>query len=100
MLHHEISCIIIHFLVRHNLGLIPTKRSLLLLSKINASSFCRRRLSVIVRRSQMAETMKAAVTFVEQGHVRVGPDVIRDPAYLVTRLVKTIIDLQFSVTLL
>ncbi|RTG80531.1 U3 small nucleolar ribonucleoprotein IMP3, partial [Schistosoma bovis] len=71
----------------HNLGLIPTKRSLMLASKVNASSFCRRRLSVIVMRSKMAETMKAAVTFVEQGHVRVGPDIIRDPAYLVTRFV-------------
>ncbi|CAH8445190.1 unnamed protein product [Schistosoma mattheei] len=69
----------------HNLGLIPTRRSLMLASKVNASSFCRRRLSVIVMRSKMAETMKAAVTFVEQGHVRVGPDIIRDPAYLVTR---------------
>uniref|UniRef100_A0A095AVB6 U3 small nucleolar ribonucleoprotein protein IMP3 n=1 Tax=Schistosoma haematobium TaxID=6185 RepID=A0A095AVB6_SCHHA len=57
----------------------------MLASKVNASSFCRRRLSVIVMRSKMAETMKAAVTFVEQGHVRVGPDIIRDPAYLVTR---------------
>lgn len=59
----------------------------MLASKVNASSFCRRRLSVIVMRSKMAETMKAAVTFVEQGHVRVGPDIIRDPAYLVTRFV-------------
>jgi U3 small nucleolar ribonucleoprotein protein IMP3 len=25
------------------------------------------------------------VTFVEQGHIRVGPDTITDPAYLVTR---------------
>lgn len=26
-----------------------------------------------------------AVKFIEQGHVRVGPDMITDPAYLVTR---------------
>ena len=26
-----------------------------------------------------------AVKFIEQGHVRVGPDAITDPAYLVTR---------------
>ncbi|BHF72838.1 Small subunit (SSU) processome component [Sparganum proliferum] len=36
-------------------------------------------------RSHLAETIKAAVTFIEQGHVRVGPDTIRDPAFLVTR---------------
>jgi U3 small nucleolar ribonucleoprotein protein IMP3 len=28
-----------------------------------------------------------AVKFIEQGHVRVGPDTITDPAYLVTRCV-------------
>ena len=26
-----------------------------------------------------------AVTFIEQGHVRVGSEVVNDPAYLVTR---------------
>lgn len=57
----------------------------MLASKVSASSFCRRRLPVVLMRSHMAETMKAAVTFVEQGHVRVGPDIVRDPAFLVTR---------------
>jgi U3 small nucleolar ribonucleoprotein protein IMP3 len=33
----------------------------------------------------MAENLKAAVTFIEQGHVRVGPETISDPAFLVTR---------------
>jgi U3 small nucleolar ribonucleoprotein protein IMP3 len=33
----------------------------------------------------MSETVKEAVTFVEQGHVRVGPETITDPAFLVTR---------------
>lgn len=28
-----------------------------------------------------------AVKFIEQGHVRVGPDTITDPAFLVTRYV-------------
>jgi hypothetical protein len=29
-----------------------------------------------------------AVKFIEQGHIRVGPDTITDPAFLVTRLVQ------------
>lgn len=33
----------------------------------------------------MAETISDAVKFIEQGHVRVGPNVITDPAYLITR---------------
>ena len=33
----------------------------------------------------MAETLREAVTFIEQGHVRVGPETVTDPAFLVTR---------------
>ncbi|GFO15783.1 U3 small nucleolar ribonucleoprotein protein imp3-like [Plakobranchus ocellatus] len=69
----------------HSMGLIPTKRSLSLADRVTASSFCRRRLPVLMVRNHMSETLKAATTFVEQGHVRVGPHVIDDPAYLVTR---------------
>lgn len=36
-------------------------------------------------RLKMAETMQACVTFVEQGQVRVGPHVVTDPAFLVTK---------------
>ncbi len=36
-------------------------------------------------RLKMAETLKTAVTFVEQGQVRVGPHVVTDPAFLVSK---------------
>lgn len=36
----------------------------------------------------MAETVKEGVRLVEQGHVRVGPQVVTDPAFLVTRYVR------------
>ena len=36
-------------------------------------------------RLRMADHLPAAVKFVEQGHVRVGPEVVTDPAFLVTR---------------
>ena len=51
--------------------------------KINASSFCRRRLPVIMVRSKMAENLRSATQLVEQGHVRVGTDVVKDPAFMV-----------------
>ena len=38
-----------------------------------------------MHRLRMAETIKDGVKFIEQGHVRVGPNLITDPAYLVTR---------------
>ena len=33
----------------------------------------------------MAETVQAATKMIEQGHVRVGVEEVRDPAFLVTR---------------
>ena len=36
-------------------------------------------------RLKFAETMREAVQLVEQGHVRVGPYPVTDPAYLVSR---------------
>jgi U3 small nucleolar ribonucleoprotein protein IMP3 len=69
----------------YNMGAIPSTKSLALCDKLSTSSFCRRRLSVIMVRMKMAETLREAVTFIEQGHVRVGPETVSDPAYLVTR---------------
>ena len=53
--------------------------------KVTVSAFCRRRLPVVMQRLRMADTLEAAVKFVEQGHIRVGTEVITDPAFLVTR---------------
>ncbi len=36
---------------------------------------------------RMAQTVKMATQFVEQGHVRVGTEMVNDPAFLVTRYV-------------
>merc|ERR1719351_383075 len=69
----------------YQIGLIPTKWNLELCDKITASSFCRRRLPVVMLRSKMAENIKSATQLIEQGHVRVGSDVVKDPAFLVTR---------------
>ena len=36
-------------------------------------------------RQKMAESIRQATLYIEQGHIRVGPETITDPAYLVTR---------------
>lgn len=36
-------------------------------------------------KTKMAEHLKAATQFIEQGHVRVGPELVKDPAFLVPR---------------
>jgi U3 small nucleolar ribonucleoprotein protein IMP3 len=68
-----------------NLGLIYQKVSLSQVQKITVSCICRRRLPIVMFRMKMAETVKEAVTMIEQGHIRVGPETITDPAYLVSR---------------
>ena len=68
----------------YSLALIQNKR-LIACDKIAASTFCRRRLPVVLVRLKFAETMKEAVTLIEQGHIRVGPNRITDPSYLVSR---------------
>lgn len=40
---------------------------------------------MIMTRLRMAETVQAATTIIEQGHVRVGTETITDTAFLVTR---------------
>ncbi|XP_054839814.1 U3 small nucleolar ribonucleoprotein protein IMP3 [Eublepharis macularius] len=75
----------------HALGLVGSKRSLEQCERVSASSFCRRRLPCLLLKLRMAQHMKAAVTFVEQGHVRVGPEVVTDPACLVTRAMEDFI---------
>lgn len=48
------------------MGVISTKKSLVQLEKLSTSSFCRRRLSVVMVRLKMAETLREACTFIEQ----------------------------------
>jgi U3 small nucleolar ribonucleoprotein protein IMP3 len=69
----------------YDMGITNTMKSLQRADEITTSSICRRRLPTIMVRLKMAETARAAVEFVEQGQVRVGPHVVTDPAFLVTR---------------
>ena len=69
----------------YNMGLINVKNSLNEAQALTVSAMCRRRLPIVMCRVKMAETVKEAVTLIEQGHIRVGPDTVTDPAFLVTR---------------
>eukprot|EP00762_Andalucia_godoyi_P000438 ANDGO_03224.mRNA.1 U3 small nucleolar ribonucleoprotein IMP3 len=53
--------------------------------KITVSAFCRRRLPVVMVKNKFCETLREAVTFVQQGHVRVGTEIVTDPGFIVTR---------------
>jgi len=49
------------------MGIISSKKSLDLCSKIAVSAFARRRLPVVLKSLKFAETVKEAITFIEQG---------------------------------
>jgi U3 small nucleolar ribonucleoprotein protein IMP3 len=72
----------------YNIGLIDKASSLQKAEDLTVTRFCRRRLPVLLVRLKMAATMKVAIAYIEQGQVRVGPDVVTDPAFLVNRNVE------------
>lgn len=67
-----------------SMGLIKTKRIKKCLT-IDVKSFCRRRLPVFIVQSGMFNgPLSVAVKYIEHGHVRIGPQVVRDPATFIT----------------
>jgi U3 small nucleolar ribonucleoprotein protein IMP3 len=69
----------------YDLGLIKNKTSLKEIDEIGMSKFCRRRLSVILFRNKYCESIKQAITYIEQGQIQLGKDVVYNPALMVTR---------------
>ncbi|KAJ1957936.1 U3 small nucleolar ribonucleoprotein imp3 [Linderina pennispora] len=67
------------------IGVINSRKTMSQVDKLTVSAFCRRRLPVVLCRLKMAEHISEAARLIEQGHVRVGPDTVTDPAFLVTR---------------
>lgn len=67
----------------YNMGLIKTKRIKKCL-EVDVKSFCRRRLPVFIVQSGMFNgPLSTAVKYIEHGHVKIGPQTIRDPAAFV-----------------
>ncbi|KAJ1652250.1 U3 small nucleolar ribonucleoprotein imp3, partial [Dispira simplex] len=69
----------------HHIGLVPTTSSISQLLNLNVTRFCLRRLPVVMCRLRMAERISLATQYIQQGHIRVGPEIVTDPAFLVTR---------------
>lgn len=67
-----------------SMGLIKTKRIKKCLT-IDVRSFARRRLPVFMIQSGMFNgPLSTAVKYVEHGHIKVGPQTVRDPAAFIT----------------
>lgn len=69
----------------HEMGVLDSPDELQKMKTVPAERFCRRRLSTVLKMRDMAPTIQQAELFILHGHVRVGPEVINDPAFIVTR---------------
>ncbi|SCM12314.1 U3 small nucleolar ribonucleoprotein protein IMP3, putative [Plasmodium chabaudi adami] len=69
----------------YEMGLINCKSSLVECEKLSVSSFCRRRLSVMLVMLKFVQNIQLAITYIQQGNVRVGNDIINNPAFHINR---------------
>ncbi|KAM0680260.1 Small subunit (SSU) processome component [Glugoides intestinalis] len=65
-------------------GLIENKK-LLDCTKVTVSSFCERRLPMIIARKKMVESFIRADEFVQHGHIRIGTKLVNDTSRIVSR---------------
>ncbi|EFA79733.1 U3 small nucleolar ribonucleoprotein protein [Heterostelium album PN500] len=68
----------------YDMGVIDSKTTFSL-TKICQASFCRRRINVLLVQLKYAQNLANAASIVQHGHIRIGPEVITDPALIVTR---------------
>jgi U3 small nucleolar ribonucleoprotein protein IMP3 len=69
----------------HDMSLIQERLGLAEVDKVGVEAFCKRRLPAVLVRMRMAGNCKLASDMIEHGHVRVGVNQVRDPAFLVPR---------------
>eukprot|EP00931_Biecheleriopsis_adriatica_P108311 TRINITY_DN82625_c0_g1_i1.p1 TRINITY_DN82625_c0_g1~~TRINITY_DN82625_c0_g1_i1.p1 ORF type:complete len:193 (+),score=55.42 TRINITY_DN82625_c0_g1_i1:30-581(+) len=69
----------------YSLSLIDNQQSLEDCVTLGASRFCRRRLPVVLVRMKFCENLTQAVTYIKQGEIRIGPEIVSNPALHVTR---------------
>lgn len=69
----------------YHMGIISSYTSLEIVKDLSASAFCRRRLAVVLVQLKFCPNLKDSVKLIEQGHIRIGPNIITNPAYHVSR---------------
>ncbi|CAD26652.1 U3 SMALL NUCLEOLAR RIBONUCLEOPROTEIN [Encephalitozoon cuniculi GB-M1] len=68
----------------YSVGVIKN-RKLVDCTKVTVSSFCERRLPMVMKRIRMVPSFKDATRFVEHGHVRLGSKVVYDPSTIISK---------------
>ncbi|KAH0486727.1 MAG: uncharacterized protein KVP18_005029 [Porospora cf. gigantea A] len=66
------------------MGVVKAARSLADVEEIPASRFIERRLNVLILKNKMVSNKDHANNYIESGQVRIGPEVVTNPATLVS----------------
>jgi len=69
----------------YSMGVIPTKQDLGPCAELHSTVFMKRRFSTVFRNLHFAQDLHNAEKFIRQGHVRIGPNVVTNPAMHITR---------------
>jgi len=69
----------------YSMGVISTKQNLEQCAELHSSAFMKRRLSTVLRNLHFTQDLTTAVQYIKQGHVRIGPEVVTNPAMHITR---------------
>jgi U3 small nucleolar ribonucleoprotein protein IMP3 len=69
----------------YNMGVLDKLDTLDRKKYLTVAMLCKRRLSYLCMELRMGETVKMTSDYIQHGHVRIGPQIIRDPAFIVSR---------------
>lgn len=69
----------------YSMGVLNGRTGLTGATAVTVSCFCRRRLPVVMVKNKFCESLQESTSFIQQGHVRIGPDVVTDPSMIVSR---------------
>ncbi|KAG2374873.1 hypothetical protein C9374_010247 [Naegleria lovaniensis] len=68
-----------------DMGILDSEAEIETLNKITVGRLCRRRISYLLKVLHFAESVRLANMYIQHGHIRIGPEVVRDEAFLVSR---------------
>jgi len=71
--------------ILYKLAIIPHKKSLSQLEEVTVAAFCRRRLAVMLPSLGVVTSIQKGIDLIKRGHIRVGPHIVTDPGFHVTR---------------
>lgn len=68
-----------------DMGILDSEAEIESLKKITVGRLCRRRISYLLKVLHFSESVRLANLYIQHGHIRIGPEVVKDEAFLVSR---------------